>query len=221
MPFARTIRFPVHRSMGDVLLRDADAPLDAAWTDYKDARDRVAIPDGKDVMLKVSWSAAIDLSPLADLEYDDIQYLDCRDTEVDDRRFASAAGLTGLKGIGLGNTAVGDDSLAPLENFHSLRELYLARTKVAGHGLAAISESASLVALALNNTKIGDVHMRHVGRIGGLERLWMKNTLVGDVGLLQLKHLGRLHSLDLRGTDATEAGVEQLRRFAPRCRVLL
>lgn len=216
---AKTLRFPVHRSMGDVLIRPENSPLDEPWTDYKDARGTVRVPPGMEVRLKVSWSSSIDLRPLAELQYDDLQEIDARDTQADDAQLQHLAGLTSLRALGLGATATSDEGLAFLASFHGLRELYLPRTRIRGFGLRALAEANQLRRLALNNTQVGDHALDSLQWLLSLERLWLKNTRVTDAGLEKLRRLTHVRLLDLRGTDVTEAGVSRLKRVNAGCQV--
>lgn len=70
---ARIIRFPPNRSMGTLHLWGKDNLRPIKKGPGVEARGAIAVPLGKEVELRVSDDAASDLSPLSDLQADDLQ----------------------------------------------------------------------------------------------------------------------------------------------------
>ncbi len=216
----RNVRFPPGRSMGVLCVRDWGMPGYGGWQNLTEARGSVAVPAGKELMLKLNWGASTDLSPIGYLRPEDLQWLDCRDTQVNDEGLYYVRGLAGLHDLGLGHTNITNAGMKHLENLHSLRELYLVGLNVTDAGIAPVGKLASLRALALNDTGIGDKGAETLSGLNMLRRLWLKGTQITDAGLMQLKTLTNLKRLDLRDMPITEEGLANLKRALPHCYIV-
>lgn len=213
----RQVRFPPGASMGVLFIRDWGMPGYGGWQQLADARGAASVPPGKELMLQLNWTASSNLAPLAALAPFDLQWLDCRDSQIDDAQMERIKGLTQLHDLGLGHTAVGDAGLKFVGMLEILKELYLAGTRITDAGLVHLAGMKHLEALALNDTAIGDAGLEHLRGLTSLQRLWLKNTRASDVGLEWLKGLRSLRRLDLRATRVTEEGIAKLKRSLPRC----
>jgi hypothetical protein len=219
-PGPRRIDFGDGPSLGEVSIRDWGAPGYGGWKVLGEARGAFAVPAGKEAMLKVHWSASTELRQLARLRPDDLQWLDCRDTQVGDAQCRNIAHLTGLHDLGLGHTAVGDAAMRHIEGFHNLRELYLPGTKITDVGMRSIGRLEALRALALNDTSVTDAGIALLARLARLRRLWLKGTAVTDAAIPHLTKIETLARMDLRSTKITATGIEALRKALPRCFVV-
>lgn len=184
----RTVAFPMSYSMGELQVRDWG--ITGGWQYLGNASGRVEVPLGKELRLKVGVEAANDLSPLAALELDDIQWLDLSGTGVEDWSLVHLANLTLLRRLDLRKTAIGDAGLACLKPLTSLKELRLNHTKVTDAGLAHLSEMAKL------------------------ENLWLFDTAVTDAGMAVLRKMGSLEVLQLPA-GVSAAALADLKRHLP------
>lgn len=213
-PHSRTLTF-AGVSLGEIFIRDWNAPGYGGWQRLAEARGVIAVPAGKEVMLKVNWSASSNLAPLGRLREDDLQWLDFRDTQATDPELSHIRGLRRLHDLGLGHTPVGDPGMAHVGVLTELKELYLAGTRVTDAGVARLGGLTRLEALALNDTAAGDGAAAVLARLTSLRRLWLKNTRLTDAGLEALSALRNLKRIELRGARVTPAGIEKLKRALP------
>lgn len=98
------------------------------------------IPAGKELRLNVSPQASTDLSPLARLQPDDLQYLQLSGTRVDNTDLVHLQGLTGLQVLWLYDTRVSDAGLVYLRGLQGLRVLNLRGTLVSVGGVDALQQ---------------------------------------------------------------------------------
>ncbi len=124
----RPVRFPASHSLGALWARDRDPEGYAFWEPLGDARGVVAVPGGKELRLNVTPQASTDLSPLAALQSDDLQYLQLSGTRVNNAGLAHIRGLTGLRVLWLYDTQVSDAGLIHLQGLAGLRVLNLRST---------------------------------------------------------------------------------------------
>ena len=217
---SRTLHFASGQSMGVLCIREWGMPGYGGWQNLAEARGSISIPAGKESMLKLNWGASANLNPLGSLGPNDLQWLDCRDTQVNDEQLFHIRGLTGLHDLGLGHTPVGDAGLRHIRDMAAIRELYLASTKITSDGLRHLARLNSLRALALNDTAIGDEALKGIEGLSKLRRLWIKGTRVTDACIASLKTLGGLNRLDIRETAMTEQGLENLKKSLPHCYIV-
>jgi hypothetical protein len=139
----RQIRFPMDRSIGTLWVRDRDFHPDlyAFWEPLGEARGTVAVPSGKELRLVVSPQAATDLSPLATLQSDDLQYLQLSGTRVTNAGLSHLRGLTGLRVLWLYDTPISDAGLVHLQGLSGLRVLNLRSTLVSPAAVDALQQA--------------------------------------------------------------------------------
>ncbi len=137
----RPVRFPASHSLGALWARDRDPEGYAFWEPLGDARGVVAVPGGKELRLNVTPQASTDLSPLAALQSDDLQYLQLSGTRVNNAGLAHIRGLTGLRVLWLYDTQVSDAGLIHLRGLAGLRVLNLRSTLVSVGGVDALQQA--------------------------------------------------------------------------------
>lgn len=139
LPPARFVRFPTSHSMGALFVRRVFAEGDyAPWDALGNAQGIVAVPVGKELRLNVTPQASTDLSPLAALNPDDLQYLQLSSTRVNNAGLAHLSKLTGLRVLWLYDTPVSDAGLVHLRSLTGLRILNLRSTLVTSAGVDAL-----------------------------------------------------------------------------------
>ncbi|HXG21949.1 MAG TPA: hypothetical protein VNN62_23080 [Methylomirabilota bacterium] len=139
LPPARLVRFPSSHTMGALFVRRVFADGDyAPWEPWGNAQGVVAVPVGKELRLNVTPQASTDLSPLAALHPDDVQYLQLSSTRVNNAGLAHLSKLTGLRVLWLYDTAVSDAGLVHLRSLTGLRVLNLRSTLVTTAGVDAL-----------------------------------------------------------------------------------
>jgi hypothetical protein len=137
----RKVRFPASHSMGVLWARDRDSEGYAFWESWGDARGVITVPGGKELRLNVTPQASTDLSPLAALHLDDLQYLQLSSTRVNNAGLAHIKGLTGLRVLWLYDTQVSDAGLMHLYGLTGLRVLNLRSTLVSTAGVDALQQA--------------------------------------------------------------------------------
>src|SRR5689334_14852700 len=102
----RSIKFPSDRSMGELYLFSPGVKLDL--DEYIEARGEVNVPLEGNVKLIVSDAAATDLTPLSNLAADDLQVISIFCLRLDEAQLQHIRHLTGLLGLALWETDIGD-----------------------------------------------------------------------------------------------------------------
>jgi hypothetical protein len=142
LPPARLVRFPSSHSLGALFVRRLFGDSDyAPWESWGNAQGEVAIPVGRELRLNVTPQASTDLSPLAGLRPDDVQYLQLSSTRINNTGLAHLGKLTGLRVLWLYDTAVSDMGLVHLRGLTGLRVLNLRSTLVTSAGVDALQEA--------------------------------------------------------------------------------
>jgi hypothetical protein len=136
----RLVCFPSTRSLGQLFVRAWAPERYTFWEQFGEACGSVLVPAGKELRLNVSPHASTDLSPLAGLCADDLQYLQLSGTRVGNADLAHLQGLTGLRVLWLYDTRVGDAGLIYLRGLRGLRVLNLRSTLVSGGGVDALQQ---------------------------------------------------------------------------------
>lgn len=213
----RTISFPHDVSLGVVSIREWGSPGFAGWRTLGEARGSIAIPAGKEALLKLHWSASNSLQSLARLNPNDLQWLDARDTQITDTQTIHLRRLSELHDLGLGHTAIGDATLKVIEGFKSLRELYIPGTKITDAGMDSVARLDTLRTLALNDTAITDEGAIQLAGLTRLRKLWIKGTQISDGAIDHLAKLTTLARIDIRSTRITEAGADRLANALRNC----
>lgn len=224
----RIVRFPKELSLGRLTIQDANAERniqtfyywteagDSEWEYLAEAQGDVKIPAGKRLLLTIDRNAWKDLSPLKNLNSEDIYMLSFAGMEdgyslsPDDRCMPYIAHLTGLKILMLSNTNISAEGLKLIGNLNLLERLSAPRLTDAG--LAEVARLSSLKALYIYDHNLTNAGLAPLAQLELLEEL----DLVGkgrlnDGGLVHLSKLPRLRYLLLRGRSFTNAGMAQIK----------
>ena len=141
---ARTVVFPPDRSMGELFVRKVFEPeLYSFWEKSGRAQGQVEISPGKELRLNVTPPASTDLSPLAALSSNALQYLQLSGTRVANAGLESIRHLTGLRVLWLYDTRISDAGLPLLQGLSGLRVLNLRSTLVSKGGINQLQKSLS------------------------------------------------------------------------------
>ena len=139
VPPARLVRFPMSHSMGALFVRRVFGEDDyAPWEAWGNAQGVVAVPFAKELRLNVTPQASTDLSPLAALRPDDLQYLQLSSSRVNNAGLVHLSQLTGLRVLWLYDTPISDAGLAHLRSLSGLRVLNLRSTLATAAGVDAL-----------------------------------------------------------------------------------
>jgi hypothetical protein len=240
----RIVRFPPGRSIGTLKVIDAEKKRrirdynfqddGASWySDYEylgQAKGDVVVPPGKRLGLEVNWRAAGDLTPLSQLEPDDLYKLRFEwrpskspgkkiPTEVDEAWMRNLSRLTGLRELHLTGVKVPRRSMHLIHRLPSLERFWPSRPNDAE--LAQIAELPRLKALYLTADNCTNRGLRHLRKLTLLEEMQLFMTpgldrrphpIVDDNGLVHLKNLSSLWYLALRG-NFTDAGLAHLKHI--------
>ena len=213
----RLIKFPSDRSMGKVYLRDLE--IANRWDEHAEARGEITVPLDRDVSLRVSYSAASDLTPLSALCPDDLQVVEITCTKLDDAQLRNIQHLTGLKGLALWETFITDAAFKYLGQLSRLRWLDIGDTRITDEGLSFVEGMVFLEELTLLDTGIGNRGLRHIELLPRLKRLDLMGTRVNDAGFESLKLLTGLESLRIIDTDISYPVYAKLKRTLTNCQI--
>lgn len=213
----RIVKFPAARSIGLLSVRQKP---DDEWTNFASARGNVIVPDGKELRLEVSPKAIFDPRVFADFEPNALSVLEWVSTrQVNDSTVGFLQHLTGLKGLALWETKVGDLAMVSLARLQNLEWLDLGDTLITDDGLRYLLELRSLHYLSLLNTQVTDEGLRFVKRIVSLEGLDLMNTLITDEAIKHLRVLPKLRTLRITQTRISQLGYRKLSLALPHCNV--
>ncbi|MGH8006925.1 MAG: hypothetical protein ACREQ3_07940 [Candidatus Binatia bacterium] len=134
----RSVRFPTDRSLGILWVREYSTEHYTFWESYGDARGTIIVPESKELRLNVSPQASTDLSPLAALHAEDLQYLQLSGTRIINAGLGYLRTLTGLRVLWLYDTRISDAGLVHLQGLTGLRVLNLRSTLVSPGGVDAL-----------------------------------------------------------------------------------
>lgn len=124
--------------------------------------------------------------------------------------FAPIRGLSQLKLLHLGESAIDDAGLAHLAGLSRLESLALRDTRITDAGIAHLRYLKALTHLDVSGTRITDAALPAFAGYPDLLCLWLNETEVTDRVLAQLSGLKQLALLFLDGTRITDAGIAQL-----------
>ena len=130
-----------------------------------EAWGKVHVPQGADIGLKVRYYASTDLSPLSNLEPDDLQAICLENTRVEDNQLFHLQGLTGLKELSLNNTQITNYGLKYLQNLTALTHLDLSSTSINTKGLKYIINLPNLKYLYVSGTEISKYGFTKIRKI--------------------------------------------------------
>jgi Leucine-rich repeat (LRR) protein len=223
----RVIHFPKERSLGQLMIQDADAVRNIQtffyWTEVRgseweylaEARGDIIVPAGKRLALVINEYGWRDLSGLSRLKPDDLYKLNVPGPypdgpKPDDRIMPYIARLVGLKSLGFGNTNISAQGLKLIGNLDSLEQLYAPRLTDAG--LAEVARLSSLKALYIYDHNLTNAGLAHLARLELLEELdLIGKGRLNDAGLVHLAKLPCLRYLLLQGKNFTDDGMAQIK----------
>ena len=130
--------------------------------------------------------------------------------KVDDAGLKILAGLNGINGINLSNTAISDRGVNELAASTGFKAIILLGTNVTDEGLCVLADRVRLEFVCLSHTKITDAGMKQLARIAPLSNIDLEGTKITDAGLRHLSALPNLQLLGLRGTHITDTGLKDL-----------
>jgi len=229
----RVVHFPPDRSLGRLMIQDANAdrriehfdyrPGGTEWEHLGEATGDVVVPAGKRLGLTVDSAAWKDLSPLANLGPDDLYMLSISGPYdggqlPDDRCMPHIAHLTGLKVLHLVNTNISAKGMGFIKSLDSLERLSLSK-RFTDEGLAEVARLPSLKGLYLKENRLTNAGLAHLGRLTSLEELQLVGGRIGDAGLAHLAKLPSLRYLMLFGKNFSDDGLVHLKNI-PSLRIL-
>jgi hypothetical protein len=230
------IHFPKDRTLGTVSVQDADKPrqmlaffhwsckTDGQWECLGPARGDILVPAGKRVKLTVSPHGWRDLSPLLNLEPDDIYELAF--APVADKRtgprnecLSYVKHLTGLNTLNLSWTNLSGRGMKHVAGLSSLQRLYLP-DRITDSGLVHVAKLTSLKGLYFWDNGVTNRGLENLVNLKLLEELTLgyqihnrrfRTRAVGDDGLGYLAQLPNLRYLLLFGDRFSNAGLAHLK----------
>ncbi len=228
---SRVVHFPEDRSLGRLLIQDADTVRQIKdfhhwigksdwwnpdWEYLGEAKGDVTVPAGKRLALFVSKDAWKDLSPLSELQPNDLYMLGLPGSvpdpvKPDDRCMPHITGLTGLKVLNLNWTNVSSKGLQFIRNLKRLECLYLPN-QISNTGLSHVAKLRSLKGLYFKQNKVTNSGLAHLAKLSSLEELELGGGRTSNVGLAHLAKLPKLRYLLLWG-DFSDAGMVHLKNI--------
>lgn len=229
----RVIRFPEDRSLGNLLIQDEGVKRQiqssffgtengTEWKSFGQAKGDVTIPAGMQLALIVSQSGKRDLSPLSELDPNDLYKLAIYRPpppapKPNDRIMPHIAHLTGLRILHIDDTVISTKGIKYLRGLKSLEQLSLSM-KLTDEELAEIAQIQSLKGLYLGLSRITNAGLAHLANLS-LEELTLGQGRMTNAGLAHLAKLPRLRCLMLSGKNFTDAGMVHLKNI-PSLRIL-
>lgn len=163
---SRAMRFPDDRLMGYIHMSERDGPIPffhgrftkagelvgdtpvEEWRLLGEARSSVRVPATSAVLLEVLPEEARDLSPLGDLDAEDLAAVWMGNTHVNDEQLRHLSHLTGLRWLNIENNGdITDAGIAHLAGLHSLESLGAHWTRITGKSLGYLLEMPRLAYL--------------------------------------------------------------------------
>ena len=160
-------------------------------------------------MLALRGSTVTRLGPLQDLAR--LEFLDLRETSVNDTEIEHIEGLGQLEFLALDKTHITDAALQHVKSLTRLKTLSLGSTRVSDQGLERIEGLAELQDILLNGSvAVTDEGLKHMKGWTQLAGLHLSGTRISDRGLEQIAGLTRLYWLDISFTAVSDRGLEHL-----------
>jgi Leucine-rich repeat (LRR) protein len=156
-------------------------------------------------------------------QWENLEYLNVRGTEVTSRVFEHLSNMKKLKTLDVGCSRVNDDGFDALASLEKLEELHIGGDKMTGRALPLLRLLPSLKRLDVDGSQrtdsgrwglmLTDVNVESLSALTQLESLKMGGALVTDAGMKALEPLIDLQSLDLSKMDITAQGIEPLTKL--------
>jgi len=225
---SRTVVFPNDRSLGRLLVLDVNAidtstewwwGLFVDWQYIGEATGKVTVPLRKKLALAVSTEDKKDLSPLTQLQPDDLDTLviRCNNRDTDkpgDKCVPYICNLTGLKTLILQYTGISNDGLKLLTNISSLAQLSFISEELDDTGLANIAAITSLKGFRYYGSKVTNAGLSHMVKLTLLEELFPSSRNIDDDSMAYFSKLPRLRYLELSGENVSKQGLTFLQGLA-------
>jgi hypothetical protein len=219
----RIIHFPKDRSIGRLMIGDADTtnrhnPFDyIQWEEYCSAQGNVIVPNGKFVKLFLAswtWQNLENLSIFKQLRPDDIYSLTIKNDwhSADminpmDKCMSYVAYLTGLNTLDISQTGVSAEGLAYLTKLTALERLETP-IDLNDAGITEICKIKSLKTLLMWQLNlVTNTGLRQLSGLQSLECLTLNSYLMTDEGLCSLSGLPVLNTLMLSGCFTKNAAL--------------
>jgi beta-lactamase regulating signal transducer with metallopeptidase domain len=210
----RSIAFPEDRSLGVVYIRDASLEdWYRGWEKVCEAKGLVSIPMRKQVRLQVNKESAADLSPLGNLQPNDIQMVHFSWEVVRIGSLASVGNLTGLKALDLPMNKFDDSDVRHLQGLVQLEFLHLGGDNFTNSSMTYVGKLTSLKSLTLYGSDICDEGLRNLQGLNCLTFLSLRSCSITDQGLTYLRNMMALRQLELSKTKITDAGLTHITHF--------
>ena len=182
-----------------------------AWEYLGEATGEVSVPPGKKLALQLNKASGRDLSPLKELQANDLYKLDLSET-ADSNCLSQLSTLTGLKVLSfpraLGGRPVYKFTAQDLKQLSPLKSLerLTAPEQIDDQGLAAIVNSLpQLKGLYIKKNELLDSGLVALSRLKALEELEIGGGKTAGSGLNALSDLPILHYLSLWSPPNTNA----------------
>jgi len=210
--------FPSESPIGTLLIRPRESQKE--WEPFAEARGEVVIPADQEGLLEISDKAVFEPRILAHLSPNALSELSwAHNGKVTDAAIKHIRHLTGLMGLALWETNIGDGGLTSVKELSNLRWLDIGDTQVTDRGLAQLSDLPFLCYLTLLEDRITDDGLLHLQNLRSLEGLDLMDTDVTDKGAETLCRIGRLKDLRIVNTRITRNGFAKLKRALPECQI--
>ncbi len=222
----RVLHFPKDRSIGMIKFMGAKTGYQQSWNYWHwkaeyigEAQGDVVVPADKMVGLFLYKSAFEDLSPLLDLEPDDIPVLFILanyddETLISEKSMECITHLTGLKVLSFQRTRTTTKSMQHITKLRSLEYLVPPRG-LRDRWLSYIAQLESLKGLALREweSRVTNAGVnRYLPKMAGLEELELYCEQIDDSGLVFLAEVPNLVFLNIRYGNFTDAGMAHVKK---------
>jgi len=236
------LRFPADRSLGKLFrLKIVDpASPQPELVPYADARANVTVPASTRLMLRISYTGATDLAPLANCADQEVIYsidgrnvdnlsdqslrdiaklksvkeLLLKDTDITDKGAQYIASMPQLVHLDLCETMITARGLSSLRSLTALRTLDAAVLSIKGTDLACLVPMVHLEYLDLSRTRLSNEALKNLSKVITLGKLRMTNNSdITDEGVPELANLRNLKELNLIGTGVTKKVLTTLQKM--------
>jgi len=157
-------------------------------------------------------------------DWENLEYLNVRGSEVTSRVFEHLAKMKKLRTLDVGFSRVNDDGFDALSSLEQLEELHIGGDKMSGLALPSLRLLPSLKRLDVNGSQrtdsgrwglmLTDVNVDSIGALTQLEGLNIGGAIVSDVGMKALANLASLQALDLSRMEITAQGLEPVTKMS-------
>lgn len=171
----------------------------------------VHLPKGQMCYLTVSYDAAVDPSVFAKCLPNQIAVLNFDKLPITNAGLKNIEHLTGLVGLELRDTDIGDAGLEHIAKVRSLECLDLDSTNITAVGVASLKPLNNMLTLSLARNPIGGSCLTVMRSFPRLRILDIKQMRLTDKSLLSLIGMNNLEDLDVSNNrDITASGLSQL-----------